>query len=407
MTALLEVRDLAMRYAGAKGAPIQALAGVSFALEAGEVLGVVGESGCGKSTLGRAILKLIEPSAGTVWFEGENFLALGKRARMRRRRHMQIIFQDPFGSLNPRHKVGAIIAEPLVVHAIGGGAERRARVAELLALVGLPEDAASRYPHEFSGGQRQRIAIARALALGPKLIVADEPVSALDVSIQSQIINLLADLRQRLGLTMIFISHDLSVVRHVSNRIAVMYLGRIVEIGRAADVFERPLHPYTQALLSAIPRPDPARAGARERIVLSGEIPDPAHPPTGCAFHTRCRHAVPRCRSERPSLAAARPGTARGGVSFGRGLGTRTAEGRQVSVLGIGGLRANRHRHKRWALARMECLYLVAVSAASRDFRRRPPNFPASALAAFGASAEPRPHVPQRRISQRVAEKIQ
>jgi peptide/nickel transport system ATP-binding protein/oligopeptide transport system ATP-binding protein len=300
MSALLEVRDLAMRYPGPRGAAIQALAGVSFALEAGEVLGVVGESGCGKSTLGRAILRLVRPSAGTVLFQGEDFLALGHRARMRRRRDMQIVFQDPFGSLNPRHKVGAIIAEPLDVHRIGGRAEQRARVAELLAMVGLPEDAALRYPHEFSGGQRQRIAIARALALKPKLIVADEPVSALDVSIQSQIINLLAELRQRLKLTMIFISHDLSVIRHVSDRIAVMYLGRIVEIGPAAAIFERPLHPYTEALLSAIPRPEPGRA--RGRIVLEGEVPDPAHPPQGCAFHTRCPRAVERCRRERPAL---------------------------------------------------------------------------------------------------------
>jgi peptide/nickel transport system ATP-binding protein/oligopeptide transport system ATP-binding protein len=213
---------------------------------------------------------------------------------------MQVVFQDPFGSLNPRHRVGEIVVEPLEVHGIGDRASRAARVAELLALVGLPADAAGRYPHEFSGGQRQRIAIARALVLEPKLLIADEPVSALDVSIQSQIINLLAELRVRLGLAMMFISHDLSVIRHVSDRIAVMYLGRIVEIAPTSDIFDRPAHPYTQALLSAVPHTDAARR--RERILLSGEMPDPARPPSGCAFHTRCRYAMPRCSVERPLL---------------------------------------------------------------------------------------------------------
>jgi peptide/nickel transport system ATP-binding protein/oligopeptide transport system ATP-binding protein len=219
---------------------------------------------------------------------------------VRRRRQMQVVFQDPFGSLNPRHRVGEIVVEPLEVHGIGDRASRADRVAELLSLVGLPADSAGRYPHEFSGGQRQRIAIARALVLEPKLLIADEPVSALDVSIQSQIINLLAELRVRLGLAMMFISHDLSVIRHVSDRIAVMYLGRIVEIAPTADIFERPAHPYTQALLSAVPHTDATRR--RERILLSGEMPDPAKPPGGCAFHTRCRHAMPRCSVERPLL---------------------------------------------------------------------------------------------------------
>jgi peptide/nickel transport system ATP-binding protein/oligopeptide transport system ATP-binding protein len=222
----------------------------------------------------------------------------------RHRRDMQVVFQDPFGSLNPRHRVGEIVGEPLAVHRIGDRAARAVRVAELLAMVGLPPDAQRRYPHEFSGGQRQRIAIARALALEPRLLIADEPVSALDMSIQSQIINLLAGLRARLGLAMLFISHDLSVIRHVSDRIAVMYLGRIVEIGPAAEIFARPAHPYTQALLSAVPHTDPSRR--RARILLSGEMPDPANPPTGCAFHTRCRHAEPRCATARPDLSARR-----------------------------------------------------------------------------------------------------
>jgi peptide/nickel transport system ATP-binding protein/oligopeptide transport system ATP-binding protein len=299
---LLSVRDLAKHYAGSHGQRVRALDGVSFDVMAGETLGIVGESGCGKSTLGRALLRLVEPSGGSVSFAGEDVLGLDRRALTRRRRDMQIVFQDPFGSLNPRHTVGAILAEPLEVHAIGDRASRAARVAELLRLVGLDPDAAGRYPHEFSGGQRQRIAIARALALEPKLVVADEPVSALDVSIQSQILNLLADLRARLGLALLFISHDLGVIRHVSDRIGVMYLGKIVEIGPAAEIFARPAHPYTQALLSAIPKPVPGRR--HDRVILEGELPDPANPPAGCAFHTRCRFAMPRCAAERPALLA-------------------------------------------------------------------------------------------------------
>jgi peptide/nickel transport system ATP-binding protein/oligopeptide transport system ATP-binding protein len=300
MSALLDVQDLSKSYPLPGGGQLRALDGVSLRLEEGEVLGIVGESGCGKSTLGRTMLRLLEPSGGRVLFRGEDLLGLGRGALKRRRREMQIVFQDPFGSLNPRHTVGAIVGEPLAVHRLGSRRERAERVRDLLGLVGLPADAAGRYPHEFSGGQRQRIAIARALALDPKLVVTDEPVSALDVSIQSQIINLLADLRLRLRLSVLFISHDLSVVRHVSDRIAVMYLGRVVETGAAEDVFARPAHPYTQALLSAIPRPE--AGGRRERIVLRGDMPDPAHPPSGCAFHTRCPRVFEPCARERPAL---------------------------------------------------------------------------------------------------------
>jgi peptide/nickel transport system ATP-binding protein/oligopeptide transport system ATP-binding protein len=261
MTApLLEVVDLRKSYVDRSGARVEAVRGVSFSVAAGEVLGIVGESGCGKTTLGRTVLRLMEPTSGRILLEGEDFAAMSGAALKAVRRKMQIIFQDPFGSLNPRHKVSTIIAEPLVVHGLGG---REARVAELLAAVGLPPDAGTRYPHEFSGGQRQRIAIARALALKPKLVIADEPVSALDVSIQSQIINLISDLKATLGLSMIFISHDLSVIRHVSDRIAVMKDGVFVETGTAAEIFERPQHAYTQTLLAAIPRIGRARAGSR------------------------------------------------------------------------------------------------------------------------------------------------
>ncbi len=306
---LLEVRDLTKLYPSPSGKPVAALAGVSLAVAHGEVLGIVGESGCGKSTLGRAILRLIEPTSGSVRFEGQDLLGLKGDALKARRRDLQIIFQDPFGSLNPRHRVGAILREPLDVHGVGTRCEREDRVVDLLQTVGLPPEAARRYPHEFSGGQRQRIAIARALALEPKLIIADEPVSALDVSIQSQIINLIAELRARLGLSIIFISHDLSVIRHVSDRVAVMYLGRIVETGPVAEVMANPAHPYTQALLSAIP--SPRTGGRRERIALMGELPDPASPPSGCAFHTRCPKATARSAAERPLLVERRAGEAR------------------------------------------------------------------------------------------------
>jgi oligopeptide/dipeptide ABC transporter ATP-binding protein len=304
---LLEVRNLSKTYPGANGRTVRAVSDVSFDLESGEVLGVVGESGCGKSTLGRSLLRLIEPSAGDVRFNGQPVTGASRAAMKALRRDLQIIFQDPFGSLNPRHKVGTIIGEPLAVHKVGTRESRAARVRELLQLVGLPDDAGRRYPHEFSGGQRQRIAIARALALEPKLIVADESVSALDVSIQSQIINLIAALQKRLNLSLLFISHDLSVIRHVSDRIAVMYLGRIVELGPAEALMDAPKHPYTQALLSAIPKP-----GVREakRIVLEGELPDPSNPPSGCAFHTRCPHVMDICRVDRPKLTRRRDGNA-------------------------------------------------------------------------------------------------
>ncbi|WP_240539798.1 ABC transporter ATP-binding protein [Salinarimonas soli] len=301
MTALLDVQDLVKDYRDAAGAPLRAVDGVSFTLAPGEVLGIVGESGCGKSTLGRMLMRLVEPTSGRILVDGSDLTKLGGRALKRERRQLQMVFQDPYGSLNPRHKVGTIIGEPLVIHGIPN---RRERVAELLDLVGLPREAVDRYPHEFSGGQRQRIAIARALALEPKVIIADEPVSALDVSIQSQIINLITDLRARLGLSMIFISHDLSVIRHVSDRIGVMYLGRMVEIAPTAALFAAPRHPYTGALLSAIPRP-PSRDGTPQRtrrIFLKGELPDPTNPPPGCVFHTRCPVAVERCREIVPRL---------------------------------------------------------------------------------------------------------
>ncbi len=299
---LLEVRRVTKTFPGPGGAKVRAVSDVSFSMEQGEVLGVVGESGCGKSTLGHAILRLIEPDSGEVVFDGLDLARAGKAELKRRRRDVQIIFQDPFGSLNPRHRVGHVIGEPLLVHRIGDRASRKARVAELVDLVGLPADSAGRYPHEFSGGQRQRIAIARALALSPKLVIADESVSALDVSIQSQILNLIAELRERLGLSIIFISHDLSVIRHVSDRIAVMYLGRIVEIGPAARVLEDPRHPYTRALLAAVPTVGGDRSGRRH--IVAGEPPDPANPPAGCAFHGRCPKAMDVCREVRPELAA-------------------------------------------------------------------------------------------------------
>jgi oligopeptide/dipeptide ABC transporter ATP-binding protein len=294
---ILEVRDL-VKHFPVKGGRIHAVNGVSFALARGETIGIVGESGCGKSTLARTVLRLIEPTSGRIVFDGEDLVRLSSAALRRRRRDMQIVFQDPYASLDPRVRIGASIAEPLVIHGFGVRAERARRVAELLELVGLGAEAGSRYPHEFSGGQRQRIGIARAIAAGPKLVIADEPVSALDVSIQSQILNLLVELRDRLALSLLFISHDLAVIRYISERVAVMYLGQLVEVGEAATVYERPAHPYTQALLSAIPQPDPERR--RRRIVLPGDVPNPEHPPAGCPFHPRCPQAMDRCRSEVP-----------------------------------------------------------------------------------------------------------
>jgi oligopeptide transport system ATP-binding protein len=280
---------------------VYAVDGVSFTVDRGETLGLVGESGCGKSTTGRCVLRLLEPSAGEITFDGQNVLELDGGALRAMRRNMQLVFQDPFASLNPRMTVGAILGEAFVIHKLAASSsEREDRVAGLLVKVGLKAEHMRRYPHEFSGGQRQRIAIARALAVEPKLIVCDEPVSALDVSIQAQVINLLEDLQNELGLTYLFVAHDLSVVEHISDRVAVMYLGRIVELAKAADLYRNPQHPYTQALLSAVPVPDPKVK--RKRIRLQGDVPSPMNPPKGCPFHTRCPKAEPRCLVEAPEF---------------------------------------------------------------------------------------------------------
>src|SRR5579884_874134 len=312
---LLEVRNLRKYYPVTKGfifqrqvGAVRAVDDVSFFIRRGETLGLVGESGCGKTTTGRVILRLQEPTAGEALFEGRDIFKLGKEELRRLRRDMQIIFQDPYSSLNPRMTVGDIIGEPLEIHNLARGKEKIRRVQELLEVVGLSPYHANRYPHEFSGGQRQRIGIARALAVNPKLIIADEPVSALDVSIQAQVLNLLEELQKEFGLTYLFIAHDLSVVKHISDRIAVMYLGKIVEMADADELFSNPQHPYTEALLSAVPIPDPVQERKKQRIILRGDIPSPVNPPKACVFHTRCFKAQAVCSEVTPAFEEKTPG---------------------------------------------------------------------------------------------------
>jgi len=307
---LLEVRDLTKHFPVRAGVLmrqvgiVHAVDGVSLRLERGETLGLVGESGCGKSTVGKTLLRLHEPTSGSIFFEGRDIRSLGRSEMRALRRDVQIVFQDPLESLNTRHSVGRILEEPFAIHRLGTAAERRRWVAELLERVGLPAEAAQRYPHEFSGGQRQRIGIARAIALRPKLLVCDEAVSALDVSIQSQVLNLLLDLQQEMNLALIFIAHDLSVVKHMSDRVAVMYLGQIVEYASAETIYANPKHPYTRALLSAIPVPNPVDRERRRasRVVLSGDVPSPIDPPSGCRFHPRCAYARAECATRAPTL---------------------------------------------------------------------------------------------------------
>lgn len=302
--ALLDVKNLHKSFPvyggmfGKKIGEVRAVDDVSFTVEKGEVLGLVGESGCGKSTTGRTIMRLYEPTGGEVIFDEKNLLHLSSEEMRKTRRDLQMVFQDPFASLNPRRKIAHILEEPLIVHGMGTGKERKEQVQDLLSVVGLSSFHGERYPHQFSGGQRQRIGIARALSTRPKLIIADEPVSALDVSIQSQVLNLMMDLQEQFSLTYIFIAHDLSVVKHISHRVGVMYLGRMIELAARDELYSQPLHPYTQALLSAVPVPDPE--AKRERIILQGDVPGSGKPPAGCAFHPRCPYVFHRCKEERP-----------------------------------------------------------------------------------------------------------
>ncbi|BBK37553.1 peptide ABC transporter ATP-binding protein [Allostella sp. ATCC 35155] len=307
-TPLLEVRDLVKHFPirkslfGKARARVHAVDGISLDIAPGETLGLVGESGCGKSTAGKVILRLIEPTSGSIRLEGRDITALGAGDMLAVRRQMQVVFQDPYSSLNPRMPAGEIVGEPFINYGIGGASERRDRVAALFRKVGLRPEQMARYPHEFSGGQRQRLGIARALALGPKLIIGDEPVSALDVSVQAQVVNLLMDLQAELGLSYLFIAHDLAVVEHISHRVAVMYLGKIVEIAPRRSLFGQPQHPYTEALLESVPATRPGLR--RERKTLTGDVPSPIAPPSGCRFHTRCPYAIPRCSQEEPLLHA-------------------------------------------------------------------------------------------------------
>ncbi len=301
--ALLEVKNLKKLFAVTRGLArekvfVRAVDGVDFTIARGETLGLVGESGCGKTTVGRLIIRLIEPTGGEILFGGENLARLDTHKLQTLRRYFQIIFQDPFASLNPRMTVSEIVGRPMEIHGLTRRSERDEKVGELLAAVGLRREQLSRYPHEFSGGQRQRIGIARALATQPQLVVADEPTSALDVSVQAQILNLMKDLQRRFGLTYLFISHNISVIRHISERVAVMYLGKIVELSEKRALFAKPAHPYTQALLAAVPSLDPRHKPGE--VILEGDVPSPVNPPSGCRFHTRCRHAMPRCRDEEP-----------------------------------------------------------------------------------------------------------
>lgn len=311
---LLRVEDLMMHFPIYRGVfqrqvgAVRAVDGITFDIKRGETLGLVGESGCGKSTAGRTILQLYKPTAGEVHFEGTDLVRLKGEEMRRMRRKMQMIFQDPYASLNPRMTVGQLVGEPLMVHNVATGAEINERVAHLLELVNLNPTFASRYPHEFSGGQRQRIGVARALALQPSFIICDEPISALDVSIQAQVVNLLEELQEQFNLTYLFIAHDLSMVKHISDRVAVMYLGVFVELADRNELYSNPLHPYTQALLSAVPIPDPVADAKRKRTILEGDVPSPANPPSGCRFRTRCPIAQPLCAESRPEFREVKPG---------------------------------------------------------------------------------------------------